>query len=617
MCGIAGFFDTTLTRSEADATIENMLQAIAHRGPDARGTHWNDGVMLGHNRLSIIDLSEAANQPMFYNHLALIFNGEIYNYVEIKDALLKKGYQFKTHADTEVVLASYLEWGSDCVKQFMGMWSLVIYDSKTKKLFASRDRFGIKPFYYIMDGNKFYFASEFKALKQTPVFKNDLNYNQISRGLQMGWLCYDDETYFEKIKSLPASCNLIIDCDNLRPPTSDLRPQKYWELETGNYSSLSFEEKRKKFFDLFSQSVSQHMRSDVPVGSCLSGGLDSSAIVSMVQGQNPNTPYKSFSVYYEGKGDVDERPFINEVLRKYPAIEPFYKSPTDDEVKECFHHALYHADVPSTGSSFISQYFLMKLIGENKIKVVLDGQGSDEYLAGYMHTFYRLIGDDLKKLSLGKSIGKTNDVAENLQLSLSKKLSHFAKSMLTVFNSEQSLYALEYKNYFPFLSKNKNEIPFKLNDVKGTMVDNFLYQLLFTTSLPSLLQFEDRNSMAFSIESRVPFLDHRLVEFAFTLRNEDKIKGTETKYILRKALADVLPDAITNRKDKKGFVTPGESKWLRGPLKHLLEIDYNKLDFLQTDKVKSIITAYQNGDNSKAIMVWRIATLNYWIKSFV
>lgn len=611
MCGIAGFYDANLNSVVADNTISNMLEAIAHRGPDARGVWMHEGLVMGHNRLSIIDLSEEANQPLFYNQFTIVFNGEVYNYLEIKKELISLGFEFKTQSDTEVVLAAYQQWGRDCVKRFMGMWAFVIFDKNTNTIFASRDRFGIKPFYYIFDNGRFYFGSEYKALKQSPLFKNDLNFNQVSRGLQLGWLCYDDETYFDKIKSLPGAHNLSLQLVN-----GSLHFEKYWTLETGNYSTLSFNEKKDLFRQKFEESVNLHMRADVTVGSCLSGGLDSSAIVSMVQQLHPGTAYKSFSIYYDGDGDVDERYFIKEVLKKYPAIEPFYKMPTNNEIEESFHKALFHADVPATGSSFISQYFLMKLIGENNIKVVLDGQGSDEYLAGYMHSFYRLIGDDFKQFSLMNAITKTNNIAEQLQLSVSKKVSHFAKSFLTVFNDEQSLYALEYKNYLPFLSKDATTVPFQLKNSDGNRLDSFLNQLLFTTSLPSLLQYEDRNSMAFSIESRVPFLDHRLVEFAFTLKNEDKINGTETKYILRKALGNIMPDEITNRKDKKGFVTPGENKWLRGPLKHLLEIDYSQLDFLQTTKVKTLVDEYLKGDNANAVLVWRIATLNYWIKNF-
>lgn len=609
MCGIAGFMDPTLSKEEGKTGIEKMLQSIAHRGPDARGIYNHEGTWLGHNRLSIIDLSAEANQPFHYDGLQIIFNGEIYNYIEIRERLIQKGYFFRTQSDTEVIAASYREWGSGSVNEFVGMWSFVIYDTKKEELFVSRDRFGIKPFYYICDGKKFYFGSEYKALKASPVFKNDLNLNQISRGLQLGWVCYSDETYFEKIKALPAAHNLKFNIAESR-----LTVEKYWDIETGKYDHLNFEEKKEKFLSLFSDSVNLHMRSDVTVGSCLSGGLDSSAIVSMVQRLNPGMKYKSFSIYYEGKDDVDERPFINEVIGKYPAIEPYYFSPTDKDVEESFHHALYHADVPCTGSSFISQYFLMKLIGQHKIKVVLDGQGSDEYLAGYMHSYYRVIADLISSGNIGEAAHLTSLVNKKLGASFTKTVSHFGKSILATINSEQKLYSIEYNNYWPFLSKNtRSGIPFQLTKTRGTKTDNFLYNLILTTSLPSLLHYEDRNSMAFSVESRVPFLDHRLVEFAFQLQTEDKINKTETKYILRKALHGILPEAIENRKDKKGFVTPGENKWLRGPLKELLDADFIHLDFLRLDRVKKIIANYKKGDNSKAVLVWRLAVLNYWI----
>ncbi len=610
MCGIAGFIDPGATREASMPLLNRMLERIAHRGPDARGT-WQDGpAFLGHNRLSIIDLSEEANQPMVRGDLVMTFNGEIYNYIEIRERLLKLGHEFSTQSDTEVILAAYRQWGENCVREFTGMWAFVIYDKKNASLFASRDRFGIKPFYYIRDGGRFYFGSEFKALRESPLFTAEPNLKQISRGLQMGWTCYADETCFNCIRALPAAHNLIF-----RDGSVSL--SQYWDIQTGRYSDNSFEEKKNNFLQLFTDSIRLHMRSDVTVGSCLSGGLDSSAIVSMVQHLNPGIHYKTFSIYYEGKDDVDERPFIHEVLKKYPEIEPYYFSPTDADVEESFHHALFHADAPCTGSSFISQYFLMRLIGSQKIKVVLDGQGSDEYLAGYRHTYYRIIADLLRSGKTGQAFRLTKEVNRNSGGGSIRALAHFGKSMLSLMRDEQELYGLEFRNYYPFMTTLKETEPFRLQKVAGNKTDNFLYHLVFSSSLPSLLQYEDRNSMAFSIESRVPFLDHRLVEFAFNLTNEDKVRGIETKYILRKALSGILPGAVEHRKDKKGFVTPGENKWLRGPLKHLLAEDQPLADFLDKGTVTKLLRDYRNGDNSKAIVVWRIATLNYWLKHFV
>jgi len=608
MCGIAGFIDSRVT--DGDKILSAMLEKIAHRGPDASRTFIKDDVYLGHNRLSIIDLSHDADQPMHLQHLTIIFNGEIYNYLELKTELQQAGHQFKTKSDTEVILHAYLKWGKDCVNRFMGMWAFAIWDQQQEELFCSRDRFGIKPFYYIHQSPAFYFGSEYKALKPCPLFSNNINTAQVSRGLQMGWTSYHDETYFNKLKALPAAHNLVF---SRRDGT--VKISRYWNIHTGKYLSLTAEEKAGQFYQLFDESVRLHMRSDVAVGSCLSGGLDSSAIVSMVQHQQPGLPYDSFSIYYEGKGDVDERPFVKAVCDKFPSLQPHYFSPTDDDIREHFHHALYHADVPATGSSFISQYFLMKLIAQHKIKVVLDGQGADEYLAGYNHTAYRMVADLLASFQWGKACRLTGKMAKNLQLSATQTFAHFGKSFLSLLRSEQQLYSLEYKHYFPFLSTD-DSIPFSLDKVPGNRTDNFLYHLMFDTSLPTLLQYEDRNSMAFSIESRVPFLDHRLVEFVFQLRNEDKANGIYTKWVMREALKDVMPQTVIERKDKKGFVTPGEVKWLRGALAHLTDANFSKLDFLNRKKIKILMDEYKHGDNKHALLIWRLCTLAYWHKNF-
>ncbi len=295
-------------------------------------------------------------------------------------------------------------------------------------------------------------------------------------------------------------------------------------------------------------------------------------------------------------------------------MQPHYYSPTDNEISDSYDRALYHCDFPATGSSFMSQYFLMQLISQNGIKVVLDGQGADEYLGGYMHTYYRLIGDMLGTFGFGNAISATRSVTNNIGLGTAGKLAHLGKSFLNVVLSEQQLYGLEYKKYYPFLSINKSDtVPFNLQADGQTRVDKFLYNLLFSTSLPTLLHFEDRNSMAFSIESRVPFLDHRLVEYAFSLNDADRITPERTKRILRDAMRGIIPDSVYNRKDKKGFVTPGESKWLRGPLSRLVSSDMKIPDFLNKERVGKLLTDYRKGDNSKATMVWRLAVLVDWI----
>ena len=611
MCGISGFIDSTLKKDEAEKIISRMLESISHRGPDARDFWIEMPVALGHNRLSIIDLSKDGNQPMHFFDCTITYNGEIYNYIEVREQLRAEGYSFQTQSDTEVILAAYHAYGRECVNKFVGMWAFALWDKKKQELFCSRDRFGIKPFYYILDGGRFYFGSEYKALKQTPIFSNDLNLDQVSRGLQLGWVCYEDETYYSKLKALPAAHNLIY-------KNGKIEIERYWELNNTVNENVGFEEQKELLFELLSKSISIHMRSDVEIAICLSGGIDSSILTALVAKIYPEKTFSSYSIYYDGPNEVDERPFINEVINKYSSIKPKYLKPSNEEVLNRFHDIIDKVEIPATGSSNISHYYLIEKIHKDNIKVVIDGQGADEYFAGYMHSMYRYNADCIKSLSFGKlfsniirSSGYQNDNTKKLFESL-------GKSALSLFLNEMKLYSFEYKNYYPFVSKKgRNNIPFKLKTPNHyNCLNSFLYNLLFTSSLPTILHYVDRMTMAHSVESRVPFLDHRLIEFAFTLKNDLKISKGVTKYLLRESFKDILPEKIYNRRDKKGFVTPGEINWLRGPMKNLLDIDYNRLDFLEKEKVKNIIDGYKKGENKNSKLVWRLATLNYWIKNF-
>jgi asparagine synthase (glutamine-hydrolysing) len=542
--------------------------------------------------------------------VVIVFNGEVYNYLEIRKELESKGYRFRTLGDTEVMCAAYKEWGEQCVTRFIGMWAFALWDIKEQKLFCSRDRFGIKPFYYFEKNGEFYFASEYKALKQIPDFDNSPNVAQLQRGLIMAWAVYKDETFYQQVKSLQPAHNLIWQ-------NGKLRIEKYWDIdfETLKLSSRSFDEKKAEFFRLFKESIQLHSRSDVPNGMCLSGGLDSSAIASMYSTLLPESKIKSFSIYYEGKKGVDERPFVREVVKQYPNIQPHYFSPSNEDIQEHFHTAAYHADVPFFGSAYLSQYFLMKLAKSEGVTVVLDGQGSDEYLAGYLHSFYRLLASQISSLQFGKVCSTFTSHIKRENYGIGKAANIAAKSFVSLFSDENGIYNLEFgrgNKYFlqpsalSFETKTSNKF------------NNFLYHLLMNSTLPTLLHFEDRNSMAFSLESRVPFLNHKLVEFAFSLSTEGRINTkAETKYILREALKPVLPKAVYERKDKKGFVTPGEVLWLNGPLKFLLDIDYSLLTFMNTDIAKQEVEKYKAGDVSNASMVWKIAATSYWMKKFM
>lgn len=608
MCGIAGFINPRFSDEQKVELTRSMLSKITYRGPEASNVYVDGPVALGHNRLKIIDLSDEANQPFEYDDIVIAFNGEVYNYIEIREELLKHGYRFRTQGDTEVICAAYKKWGEDCVKHFMGMWAFALWDKTKKKLFCSRDRFGIKPFYYLTFGESFYFASEYKPLKDVAVFKKQLNVEQMNSGLQMVWAVYKDETYYTMLKSLLPAHNLVWS-------NGKIKLTRYWDIDfTQPVSKMGWEEKKGKFFSLFKESVKLHSRSDVQNGTCLSGGLDSSAIASMYSTLNPDSKIKSFSIYYEN--DVDERPFVREVVNKYPNIDPYYFSPSHQQIQDNFHNVAFHSDVPLLGSSFISQYFLMQLAKSKGVTVALDGQGSDEYLGGYLHSFYRLIGQDFRSLNIRKGLKLLDAHTAMENFGKEKRNDILKKSLFCSVSDENRVYNMEQMPLNKYLSGDGVEdIDFKT--VTGDKFNNFLYHLLMNSTLQTLLHYEDRNSMAFSIESRVPFLDHRLVEFAFTLNREDRISDrAETKYILREALRPILPKAIAERKDKKGFVTPGEVQWLNGPLQHLLDIDYKNFDWMKADKLRETVEQYKNGDTSKAKFVWRLACADYWMKNF-
>ncbi|MDB5284032.1 MAG: asparagine synthase [Bacteroidota bacterium] len=609
MCGIAGFVDAGNKVTDKTALINRMLESIRHRGPEASSFFIEDEVCLGHNRLKIIDLSDEANQPFHYDGLVLIFNGEIYNYIELKETLIKAGFKFRTSSDTEVVCAAYMHWGNNCVDRFIGMWALALWDKRTKKLFCSRDRFGIKPFYYYEQGESFWFGSEIKALKLIPGFNYELNTAQLNRGVAFGWVENHDQTVYTHLKNLPAAHNLIWE-------NGKITVSQYWDIDLNKIkkSSYSWEEKKRIFKDLFFDSVKLHSRSDVANGICLSGGLDSSAIASTFCNLYPEAKIKSFTIYFEGAGKVDERNFADSVVRKYPNIIPHYYQPSNKEVADLWHTAAYQSDVPVWGSSHLAGFFVMGLAKQNGVTVVNDGQGADEYLGGYLHSLYRIMGSQFSEGRIGAAMQLLNGVSSREQFSFGKKMDFLMKGVASAFSDEDKMLKLEYRKFAQLLGAGPG---ITLERKTEDKFDNFLYHLIFDTTLQPILYFEDRKSMQYSIESRVPFLNHQLIEFAFGLSNEDRISpNAETKYILRESMKDILPKEVYERKDKKGFVTPGEIEWLGGPLNFLMDIDYKKMDWINTNEARTLVEEYKRGNTKNASLVWKLASLDYWLKNF-
>lgn len=605
MCGIAGFVDSFISRDEAQARIDLMLRAIHHRGPECSASFTHEHITLGHNRLKIIDLSDAANQPFHYQSVTVVFNGEIYNYRELRVELETKGFSFTTHADTEVLCASWRCWGEDCVQHFVGMWAFALYDNQTGVFFCSRDRFGIKPFYYFHPSSGFYFASEMKALKKLPHFRSSVNQQQLLRGIQTGQVCFQDQTYYKAINQLQPGWNLQI-------TQGTLKTWPYYTIPVNVYAPASFEEKKAIFRARFEESIALHSRSDVRNGICLSGGLDSSSIASMFSTLYPDTAIQSFTIFYEGEGAVDERSFVQAVAKKYPNITPHFFSPAEDEIAAAYRQCALHADVPVLGSTYISQFFLMQLASRHGVTVLLDGQGADEFLGGYLHTFHRLFSSLFSHGHPVRAFQLLRYMAEREHLSLAQIGQHLMKSIACSLFTESRIQQIEWERgvsrYTSYVPEKNPPVCFAEN-----RMDDFLLHLIYHTTLPTLLQFEDRNSMAFSLESRVPFLDHRLVEYGFQLLNTDKINPrAETKYILRESLRDILPDAVYARRDKKGFVTPGEVRWLNGSLNFLLS-PTRIHPFFKKDFVHQAVKTYQAGDRRQAKLLWRVLTTNDWL----
>jgi asparagine synthase (glutamine-hydrolysing) len=607
MCGIHGFFTSNQNRDENNLLIRNMVASTNHRGPDYSGIEVLHPVYFGHNRLSIIDLNPEANQPMNFGKYWIVFNGEIYNYKEIKVDLIQKGVQFSTSSDTEVILKSYDFYGEKCIEKFIGMWAFSIFNTEENSLFCSRDRFGIKPFYFIHHNEEFFFSSEIKSLKTTPNFSSNLNLSQVNRGLQLGWIGYKNETYFSEIQTLEPGHNLVL-------KNKKLSISKYWSYES-EQSAVSSSEAVQQFKDLFDDSLKLHVRSDVPIGATLSGGIDSSSIVSSLLKNSLSSNLETFSIYYDSTKGFDERSFIRTIEQKYPKqFQLNYYSPNEQEIAKDFDAIAYSMDFPLSGSSPISQYYVMKLAKEKGIKVILSGQGADDYMGGYMHSYYRLYAEWMKHFQFGKLSKGIKEYKKIHAASNSKLTNLLLKSTLSSFMSEDAIYKFEYKNYLPFLGNQKNDWNI-FENFSSSKLNEFHFALMNYSSLPTLLHYEDRNSMAHSIESRVPFLDHRLVELLFQFPDDLKINNGWTKFVLRQAMEGVLPKEIQWRTDKKGFVTPGEILWLRGSLAHLLEIDYTQLSFLDKTKTKNIIKDFNKGNNKFATLVWRIATLNHWLKN--
>jgi len=563
MCGIAGLISNHQRFTQHD--LDKMIEVLSHRGPDGAGT-WSsaDGsVRLAHRRLAVIDLSGAASQPMhFLDRYTIVHNGAVYNYLELQQELEKKGYVFRTVSDTEVICAAFDSWGPDCLNKFDGMFAFAIWDEREKKLFAGRDRFGQKPFYYSLDDHErsFAFASEVKAFRGLNLL-SEINERQLLLFLSNGFTNDPTEsvhTFYKSIFQLPPAHFLWV---NLAAEHEIISIKCWWALDKEHKQEMKEAEAIERFSDLFSQSLKKTFRSDIPIGTCLSGGLDSSSIVAFASRLNEKrNSHKVFSAVFPGF-EKDESHYSANVARQF-GLEQFTITPTHfaDELE----NFLYHQDEPVASAGVYAQFKVFELAKSNGIKVMLDGQGADEILAGYtkyVHWFLQEMFTSNRKLfKKEKSALRSNGVpfkwgwknyvaavfpaqaAIQLERRTLRKI-RVNKQFNTEFIRNNDQHDLIYK---PFVAK--------LNDL--------LYFNACQGGLQELLRYADRNAMAHGCEVRLPFLNHELVEFVFSLPSILKIRDGYSKWILRKSVEDILPAEIAWRKDKVGFEPPQEN-WMR------------------------------------------------------
>ena len=549
MCGICGFYDAENRLQDGQSLLDKMNEAQIHRGPDHQDTYIDGSAGMGHVRLSIIDLSSAGNQPMhFADRYVMVLNGEIFNYIELREELEAAGYSFNSNSDTEVVLAAYDHWGEKCLSRFNGFWAIAIYDRKTKSMFLTRDRFGVKPLYYTNQPGYFVFSSEIKALLQDNNIKRTANDSVIFDYLVNGFVDCTDETFFKGVYRLPAGCCMHIDHKGRQ------RISRYYELPYSEKLTGEVDDEMiQQFRSLFQDSVKLRLRADVPVGSCLSGGLDSSSIVCessrQLRQRNAGKDQKTFSSCYKGDSN-DERAFIDAVVDS-TGVDAHYIYPTGDTLFEDLDHLIYTQDEPFVSTSMYASYCVMKLAHENGVTVLLDGQGADEILCGYRKARVYYIRRLIKAKKLGRAakeifyylpyMRKGKNVSLLADLSMMRQfLGRTSSRDIRHRYLEQSFAKRTLRNSY------ENSERFLLNDFDRIV-------------LPALLRYVDRNSMAFSIEDRLPFLDYRLVEFAMNLPLNAKISDGYSKAVMRRALD--MPEIIRRRKDKIGFYTP-ENSWL-------------------------------------------------------
>jgi len=549
---------------------------------------------FGHRRLSILDLSVLGHQPMCTSDRRywLIYNGEIYNYAELAEELKATGYHFLSHSDSEVILAAYATWGRDGLHRLNGMFAFAIYDAAAGTLFLARDRFGIKPLYYwVSPGGAFHFASEIKQFTGAPGWSARMNLTRAKAFLATGLTDCSDETLFAGVYHLPPGHSAQV---SLRSIAADadgrIHTEPWYELKPASFNG-SFDDAAVEYRRLLTDSVRLQLRADVPVGSCLSGGIDSSSIVCLInrelRQQNAAGLQKTFTARAD-EPRFDEWPWVDEVI-KTTGVDARSVVPSIDMLQDELAKFSWHQDEPVASTSFFAEWSVYDLVARSGLKVMLDGQGADEVLAGYHAFFAPYLASLVREGRIGDAWREINAFQQRHGYGKATAIRGIVRVLL--------------------LS----------NDPQFASVSALSYAQLTYSNLQMMLRCADRSSMAHSVESRVPFLDHRVVEFSLGLADEFKIGGGVTKRVLRSAMSGVLPDRIRDRVDKIGFETPesmwmtGERRsWFRDRLAEAVEISQRLIPSSTLIRLDAMAAGTRPFDREP----WRAISLGQWMQAF-
>jgi asparagine synthase (glutamine-hydrolysing) len=636
MCGIAGIILKRKTNFNLADKIVLMADAIKHRGPDGEGfllatsekvtpyfntlkqayhrkdlkyipqlpihqANSNTFLAFAHRRLSILDLSESGHQPMCDNNekLWISFNGEIYNYIELRSELKNLGHHFYSESDTEVILAAYQEWSFACVERFNGMWAFCIYDKEKQLCFASRDRLGVKPFYYCHQSDFFSFASEQKAFAKAGLIKTEINQTALHNYLINGTLENNASNFFEGVTELWPGTNLVYDIQQ-----QDVSTHVYYHLKKQlnlKNNGLTEQELIEKISNTFTNSIKLRLRSDVEVGTCLSGGIDSSAIAVTIAELTQKPFYCFTSIFKEQP--FNEEYFADSVAKKINAKQVKVE-PTLNGFLEEVDMLVYSQDVPIWDTSTYAQYKVMELAKQNNIKVVLDGQGADELFGGYHHHFVTLWNSLLLKGYFVQGITEIVGARKTLPHPFIFYLKEILKQQYTFHKKHVDLL---FKDEFVQQEEMVNPYTY-FNDLNDHLIND-----IYETRLKSFLKCEDRCGMWHGVESRTPFSDDvELINLLFSFNGNKKIKHGVSKHLLREAIKQKIPKEIYTRYDKKGFETPMQA-WMQKMRPMLLdEIKNSKFDFVNYSQLEK--TQASNVFHNK--LLFKLFVLGRWNKVF-